>query len=523
VDGAVLSLTDHESDQLGKLSQANTYMWLSSVMSIIASTNHMLPTGSVSIGVFSLSHGGPNIGSSFDAVSRLFNALSADAANQANRDALLAGFTRRQDEWTLQANLALRELPQVDKHLAAAEIRHQIFQEEKKKHLQEIEDTKAVDEAIRSKFTNRQLFDWLTGQLSTLYFQTYQLTYKQLRRLERTYERELAIKQAGIVGGGAWDSLRRGLLAGERLTLDLKRLEAAYFENHAREYEITKHVSLASLDPLALLELKERGECVVSVPEWLFDLDYPGHYLRRLKTVAITIPSVVGPYESVNCTLTLMHSKMRVAANTRAASLEDDSAAVEAIVTTSGQNDTGLFETNLRDERYLPFEGRGAVGTFHLRADAHVRSAPDAILHLRYTAREGGEAFAREVRDDLRQTLRAASAKPLHRLFSMRQDYAADWQRFLAGGVTALNLELSGRFPALFSGLGTIKVAQERRYFVVKEDLIAELSPGGQTTVALHGSTGEVQVASPSVQLDLDPSPDLVDLLIVAHYSVTPR
>ena len=47
------------------------------------------------------------------------------------------------------------------------------------------------------------------------------------------------------------------------------------------------------------------------IPEWLFDLDTPGHYLRRIKSVSVSIPSVVGPYTSINCKLTLLESHVR--------------------------------------------------------------------------------------------------------------------------------------------------------------------------------------------------------------------
>ena len=53
------------------------------------------------------------------------------------------------------------------------------------------------------------------------------------------------------------------------------------------------------------------GVCEVDVPEWLFDIDYPGHYFRRLKTVGLSIPAVVGRGASVNATLTLLNSKVR--------------------------------------------------------------------------------------------------------------------------------------------------------------------------------------------------------------------
>lgn len=39
-----------------------------------------------------------------------------------------------------------------------------------------------------------------------------------------------------------------------------------YLNNNRREYEITKHVSLAALDPVALLNLTTMGECAFSIP-----------------------------------------------------------------------------------------------------------------------------------------------------------------------------------------------------------------------------------------------------------------
>jgi len=63
----------------------------------------------------------------------------------------------------------------------------------------------------------------------------------------------------------------------------------------------------------------------------------------------------------------------------------------QSIVTSNAQNDGGMFETNLRDERFLPFEGAGAESTWKLELPAEFRqfdysSISDVILHLRYTA-----------------------------------------------------------------------------------------------------------------------------------------
>jgi len=86
----------------------------------------------------------------------------------------------------------------------------------------------------------------------------------------------------------------------------------AYLEHNRREYE-TRHVSLARLDPLALLTLKATGACEVAVPEWLLDMDSPGQYVRRPKTVALSIPCVTGPNTSVHCELSLLRRRRLIA------------------------------------------------------------------------------------------------------------------------------------------------------------------------------------------------------------------
>jgi len=53
-------------------------------------------------------------------------------------------------------------------------------------------------------------------------------------------------------------------------------------------------------------------------------------------------------------------------ARRRSARFADSVGAIESIVTSNAQNDSGLFELNLRDECYLPFEGAGAIDEWRL-------------------------------------------------------------------------------------------------------------------------------------------------------------
>src|SRR6185295_9582070 len=110
--------------------------------------------------------------------------------------------------------------------------------------------------------------------------QTYNLALDYAKAAQRAMQFELGLPESEvqIIGSAYWDSLRKGLTAGERLQLDIDRLEKAHLEANARRFEITRTISLALVDPLALLQLKERGRYEFELSEALFDADFPGHY-----------------------------------------------------------------------------------------------------------------------------------------------------------------------------------------------------------------------------------------------------
>jgi hypothetical protein len=140
-------------------------------------------------------------------------------------------------------------------------------------------------------------------------------------------------------------------------------------------------------------------------------------------------------------------------------------AAVTAIVTSSAQQDSGMFETNLRDERYLPFEGAGAISSWKLSLPKSYRafdydSISDVVIHLRYTARDGGEALKTRCLQSLDDALGAikeeTGTEGLMRLFSLRHEFPTEWYRFVrpaadATGDQRMTIVLDReRFSALF-------------------------------------------------------------------------
>jgi hypothetical protein len=415
--------------------------------------------------------GGTLLASAGRLYSSLKNTAAADEEGQAASSIKTATHERRSDDWILQYNLAAHELMQNGRQLLTSLIAEQLARHEYLNVKQQIANSQEVDRFLHDKFTNEELYLWMQGETSRLYYEYYRFAFDTARKAERTMKQELMrpeLDSQTFVRFNYWDSGRKGLLSGEALHLDLKRMEMAYHDNNKRELELTRHVSLRQLDPLALLQLKQNGTCQVSIPEWLYDKDCPGHYMRRIKSVALSIPSVTGPYTGVHCTLSLLRSSIRKSPIMKDGEYarqgaEDDrfvdyTGAIQSVVTSSGSNDSGMFETNLRDERFLPFEGAGAVSAWKLDLPLSYpafdySTISDVILHVRYTARQG--VIADKVKSALDELFSAGpgpNGANLALLFSLSHDFPIQWSAFV-NGAAPLSLDLKrGYFPYFTHG-----------------------------------------------------------------------
>ncbi|RYE25480.1 MAG: hypothetical protein EOP51_03995 [Sphingobacteriales bacterium] len=442
----------------------------------ISSALAIIPTFSIQVwGAVGPSFGGGNLSSAASAMSTKIGADIAINSAKSSMAQAMGGFDRRQDDWQFQAQQATIELQQVDKQLVSAEVRLAIAEKELETQQLQLENAQSVDEYMRSKYTNQQLYNWMITQISATYFQAYQLAYDMAKKAEKCYNYELPSATpipGGYINFGYWDSLKKGLLSAEKLQYDLRKMEAAYLENNDRELELTKHVSLASFSPNSLLNLIKNGWCEVFIPEELFDLDYPGHFLRRLKTVSISIPCIAGPYTTISCKLSLTGNAIRK--QPKIASGLVTNTDVSYIATSSAQNDNGLFEMNFKDERYLPFEGRGAVSQWRLdiaSTDPNYQQVPlfdrktisDVILHLKYTAQDGGgtqdggKSFKENVIANVNSLISSYAGSSnlektnLPRYFSLKHEYSNEWGYYVNSHVLNIALDKNS-FPFFCNG-----------------------------------------------------------------------
>jgi len=103
----------------------------------------------------------------------------------------------------------------------------------------------------------------------------------------------------------------------------------------------------------------------------------------------------------------------------------------EAIATSGGQNDSGMFELSFNDPRYLPFEYMGAVSRWRIELPPEnnyfdLNTLTDPILHLNYTAREGGEVLRTAAMASARRKLPGDGWS----FFDVRHDFPDAWERF---------------------------------------------------------------------------------------------
>ncbi len=445
--------------------------------------------------------------------------LAAYGTDQAGIAARTASYQRRADEWLLQANLAARDLMQIGRQILASLIAEQVAYHDYQTVVTQVQQAQDIQAFLQAKFTSAVFYGWMQSEISGLYYQYYRLACDTARKAEQTMKRELMrpeLDATSFIQFNYWDAGHRGLLSGEALHLDLKRMEAAYYDNNRREIELVRNVSLRQLDPMALLSLKITGSCTVTLPEWLYDRDCPGHYMRRIKMIGLSIPAVTGPNASTSCTLTLLRSSIRTSpllnngayardTSQNDARFVDYYGGTDVIVTSTGVNDSGMFQPDLRDERFLPFEGAGAISTWTLSLPRQLpafdyMTISDVILHVRYTARMAGDALVAQATRELLALFDSAGRSGQALLFCLRYDFPTEWAAFVAGSGNFTAAIRKDDFPLMVQGASRLTIDSVKLYAGAGGAIAAVVPPLdlGALSSGLSGNTGSAQISLPS-------------------------
>lgn len=453
-----------EEAQIGLMAAGAASHFASAGLKIGAAVATGVPEVLMGPFIIGTSVGGQEIGGALSEVAGVAEGLGEGLSMAGEVLGVVAQFQRSTEDWSLQLNTAQHDIVQIGHQLSGARLQEQVARRELEIHDKQVAHNAAITTFMQTKFSNAQLYQWMVSKLAGLYYQSFSMAYDMAKAAEKAFQFERAIKagEVSYIQPIYWESQKQGLLAGVSLALDLTRLEKAYIDNDRRGFEITKKISLLALDPVALLQLKTKGVCEFALTEALFDYDFPGHYCRQIRTVALTFTAGDQRLQ-VNATLTQLNHKTVLEPDAKAVkhlidpknqpplTLRSDWRSSQQIALShveDNEANNGLFELRYDDERYLPFEGTGAVSTWRLELNGkkgayNVDDLQDVIVTLKYSADQGGEVFATAVKGMLKPYTTA-------RLLDVAREFPDAWETFQTDADADLVLTLTReQFPQM--------------------------------------------------------------------------
>jgi hypothetical protein len=358
---------------------------------LLASPAHLSPK------IFGMSNGGMNFGGAVEAGAGAIDSTVATILNSAGLAENRGQNDRRREEWDWQSKQAQVEIDRLAQDAQNYQLVIDRAAADLALHQAAIAQNDEMRSYVANKFTNQELYGWMVGQLSSIYFQSFSLALQFARDAQAAYHFECACND-NLITQSPVNSLRGGLLAGEQLMLSLTRLERKYLDAEAAavasELEIEKTVSLAAVcqdDKLSEVcedwkTIRDTGILTFDFTEKFFESDGLGEYLRRIKSIALTLPAIVGPYQNLNARLQQLEYSVKTSTEM------DTRTSNRQVAISRGVNDHGVFELDFHSDRYQPFEGTGVISKWCLSIPVKgqediLNSLSDIIVHIRYTAR----------------------------------------------------------------------------------------------------------------------------------------
>ena len=376
---------------------------------------------------------------------QLFTDLSDDTKKAIDSSAAAqiasvnAAMERRRDEWQLQERLARQDTLIGDQQKAIANDQVQIATQERDISAMGADHAKETVEFLSKKFTNTELFDWMSQVLEGVY----RFFLQQAAAMARLGENQLAFERQEVppafIKSDYWsvpsDSSalgsavdkgtdRKGLTGSARLLQDIYQLDQYAFTSNKRKLPLAKTFSLARLAPVEFQQFRESGVLLFATPMELFDRGFPGHYLRLIRRVRTSIVALVPPVEGIHATLSTSGPSRVVIGGDMFQSVTIRRAP-EYIAMSAPNNSTGVFELDSQPDMLLPFEGSGVDMNWEFSMPKAANrfdydTIADVLVTLEYTALNSPD-YRQQVIRTLRPTVSS------DRAYSLRSQFPDPW------------------------------------------------------------------------------------------------
>jgi len=383
------------------------------------------------------------LGSAFGAVASGVSTMSgfaqteaAIASTQSQAAAMRAGQQRTRQEWELRQRLATQDIVIADQEMRIEEDSVRIAEQQRTISELDLDQAEQLLDFLNTKFTSVELYEWMIPILERAYARVLQPSAAtgRMAAAQLAFERQGEVPpqpaadywqppaEEGIGGGAVTD--RRGLTGAERLMQDLVELDQFAFETNRRKLQLSKTISLSQLAPLELERLRTTGVATFVTSSELFDRDFPGHHLRLIKRVAVSLVALVPPVEGIRATLT-SSGISRVVVGPEVFQQIIVRREPQTIALTSPVNATGLFAFEAQPDLANPCELDGVDMGWEFRLPIpsnpfDYRSIADLLVTIDYTALDSYDYRQQVIRQIGRDFVG-------DRVFSLRNDFPDAW------------------------------------------------------------------------------------------------
>jgi hypothetical protein len=453
-----------------------------------------------------------NTAGGLSSASSAVSSLAAATSTQTSILSTIASYERRKQDWEFQRTLAQQDVRIGTQQVKIAEDSVGVVRQEHAIAELQSEHADAVVEFLSNKFTNVELYDWMSDVLEGVYSYFLQQTTAVAKLAEDQLAFERHETPAGFIQADYWEAAsdqissnstngrspdRRGLTGSARLLQDIYQLEQYAFDTDKRKLQLSKTISMAGQAPIEFQRFREMGVIALRTPLELFDRDFPGHYVRLIKRVRMSVVALIPPVESIKASLTTT-GLSRVVIGGDVFQLVLVRREPEMVALSSPRDATGLFELEPQSEMLFPFEATGVDASWEFRMPKAANrfdysTIADVLLTIEYTALNSFE-YRQQVIKELDAGFHG------DRPFSFRHNFADQWYDLHNPDQTSdpMVVRFKTTRQDLPPNLESLKVQHVVLYFGRREEVSFEISVS-HLLFTEQGSTGAIGGGASSI------------------------
>lgn len=398
-----------------------------------------------------------------------------DNEARAQVSGILAAQERRAQEWQFQQDVANQDVAIAGQQIGLAQDRLAIANQETAIAEGQRDQARQMLAFLGSKFTSARFYQWFIGELAQIYATFLRLATAAASNAEKQLAFERQEQALGLIkadywlvalnaaasttsrpgGGGAIDP--RGITGSSRLLQDIYTLDEQAFGSERRLLNLTQSFSLAGMMPSEFQEFRRSGNLTFTTPMQWFDEGFPGHYIRLIKRVRISVAALISPLQGIRATLS-NSGFSRVVTGDPGFPLTTLHQDPQLIALSSAASGSGVFDLDTQADILYPFEGTGVDTTWYFELSPagnffNFASLFDVVISIDYTAK-----FSIELRDRVIKALPRSYAGD--RAFSIKRELPDAWYEMVNSVADSVDFAISISDSAFPPSLTSLRVSE---------------------------------------------------------------